>query len=134
MSDEIDRETTTRKVTSDPNSSVDGYRVSEHSSRVSNDNSATGLILGVLLALVAGIGASVYFYNNRPSSTIVVPGATNTVKDNKSTVIERSTTKEVQPATPPVVPNIEVNIPTPPSVPPTTTQTEPVTPVPSTGN
>jgi len=119
MSDEIDREITTKRTM--PNTE---YKVSEqHTTRVRDDNSSTGLVLGVLLTLALGVGAGVYFLNNRPAATIFVPGATNTIKENKSTVIERNntTTKESPQAAPNVevnippvvVPKVEINVPTP---------------------
>ena len=124
MSDEIDREITTKKVTSHPNSSVEASRISEQrTTKVSSDNSSGGLILGILLTLAVGAGAFAYFMNNnRPAPTqILVPG-TDTVRENKSTVIERNntTTKEVAPATPQPTPKVEVNLPvtiTQPAVP-----------------
>jgi len=102
MSDEIDREVTSRKVTSTSNSNtpVNGYKVSEErSTRVSNDNSS-GVIVGVLLFLAVGTGAIVYFLNNRPTTTQILTPAVDTVRENKSTVIERNNTtvKEVSPA------------------------------------
>ncbi|PZO36851.1 MAG: hypothetical protein DCF19_20170 [Pseudanabaena frigida] len=143
MSDEIDREITTKKVTSRSNTPVNGYEVSEQrTSNVSDGNGANGLILGVLLALAVGGGAIAYFMNNRPvPAQILVPGATNTVKENKSTVIERNntTTKETNPATPQPTPTVDVNIPVtitqPPSAPvpePRATVTvQPIVPVPA---
>jgi hypothetical protein len=139
MSDEIDKEITTKKVTSNPNNFDDGYRVSEQrTTSVSNDSSATGLILGIILTLAVGIGASVYFFNNRPTTPILVPSGTNTIKENKSTVIERNntTTKEVNPAPPQAAPNVEINVPAP-VVPKVEVNvpapvTPPVTPIPST--
>ena len=140
MSDEIDREITTKKVTSHPNGSVDGSRISEQrTTKVSNDNSSGGLLLGILLTLAVGAGAVAYFMNNRPApSQILVPG-TDTVRENKSTVIERNntTTKEVAPATPQPTPKVEVNLPvtiTQPPIPvappvPAATQVQPPTPV-----
>ncbi|AFY74079.1 hypothetical protein Syn7502_02057 [Synechococcus sp. PCC 7502] len=113
MDDE--KEITTRKVTSNPITPVDGYRVTEQTtSRARSDNSATGLVIAVLLILATGVGAGLYYLNNRPSSTIVLPGATNIIKENKSTVIERNntTTKD---ATPQTTPNVEVNIPAQPA-------------------
>lgn len=115
MSDEIDREITTRKVTSTPNNSVDGYSVSEQrTTRVSNDNSAVGLIIGVLLTLGLGGGAVLYYLNNRPATTQIVPGPTNTIRE-KSTTVENNntTTKEVKPATQQPSPNVEINVPAP---------------------
>jgi hypothetical protein len=130
MSDEIDREITTRKVTSTPNNSVDGYSVSEQrTTKVNNDNSAIGLILGVLLTLGLGGGAVVYYLNNRPATTQIVPGPTNTVKENETTIIERNNTntKEVNPATQQPVPKVEINVPAPAA----TTSPQPVTPTPA---
>lgn len=134
MSDELDREITTRKVTSNPNTSVDGYRVTEQqTSRVSNDNSA-GLIVGILLALGLGAGAVIYYLNNRPApSQILVPqiikSEPNVIRENKSTVIERnnSTTKEVTPARPQSVPTVQINVPAPAA----TTPPQTTTPVPT---
>ncbi len=129
MSDEIDREITTKKVTSHPNNSVEGSRISEQrTTKVSSDSSSGGLILGILLTLAVGAGVVAYFMNNRPAPTqqILVPG-TDTVRENKSTVIERNNTtiKEVAPATPQPTPKVEVNLP-----PVTITQPPVVTPAP----
>jgi hypothetical protein len=155
MSDEIDREITTKRVTSNnPYTSVDGYKVSQQrTTNVSNDNSATGLILGILLALALGVGAALYYLNNRTApAQILVPGATNTIRENKSTVIERNntSTQEVKPATPPTdikisvpapaAPKVQVNVPAaPPKVeiinipaPAATTPPQTPTPVPTT--
>jgi hypothetical protein len=121
MSDEIDKEITTKKVASNPNNSDNGYRVSEQrTTSVSNDSSATGLILGIILTLAVGVGAWAYFFNNRPATPILVPTGTNTIKENKSTVIEKNntTTKEVTPTPPQAAPNVEVNIPAPVTPPP----------------
>jgi hypothetical protein len=129
MPDEIDREITTKKVVSNPNTSVDGYSISEQrTTRVNNDNSAVGLILGVLLTLGLGGGAVLYYLNNRPTTTQIVPGPTNTVKE-KSTTIEHNntTTKEVNPATQQPTPNVEINIPAPV----VTTQPQTASPVPA---
>ena len=123
MSDEIDREITTKKVTSNSNIPMNGYQVSEQrTSKSSDDNSSSGLILGVLLTLAVGAGAVAYFMSNRPVATpILVPNATDTTKENKSTIIERnnSTIKEVAPATSQPAPKVEINVP------PATTQPAP---------
>lgn len=127
MSDEIDREVTSRKVTSTSNSNtpVNGYNVSEErSTRVSNDNSS-GVIIGVLLFLAVGTGAIVYFLNNRPATTQIITPAVDTVRENKSTVIERNNTtiKEVSPApTQTTQPTPKVDI---------TVQPQPVAPAPA---
>jgi hypothetical protein len=130
MSDEIDREITSRKVTSTSNSNtpVNGYKVSEErSTRVSNDNSS-GVIIGVLLFLAVGAGAIVYFLNNRPTTTPILTPSVDTVRENKSTVIERNNTtiKEVSPAaTPQSTPKIEITVPA------ATVQPQPVAPAPA---
>ncbi len=112
MSDEIDREIITKKEVSTPRSPSHGYVSEQSTTRVSNDNSAGGLILGVLLTLALGIGAGLYFLNNRTTpSPIVVPGATNTIKEKDSTVIERSNTTIKEPSAPQPAPNVEVNVP-----------------------
>jgi len=116
MSDEIDREITTRKVTSNSNTPSDEYRVSEQrTSQVRNDDNSNGLILGILLVLAVGAGAAIYFMNNRPAPTqILAPApANNTVRENKSTVIERNntTTREVAPAPSQPTPRVEINVP-----------------------
>jgi hypothetical protein len=147
MSDEIDREireVSTKKVTPLPNNSVNGSRISEQrTTQVRSDNTSNGVIIGVVIVLALGAGAIAYYLNNRPLPTapIVLPRATDTVKENK-TIIERSTTKEVSPAPATVqsAPKIEVTLPpavtiTQPPAPapaPTTTimiQPEPVAPV-----
>lgn len=112
MSDEIDREVTTKKVTQIPNNSVNGSKISEHrTTRVANDNTSNGLIVGILLALAVGAGAFAYFVN-RPASIqpILVPG-NDTIRENKSTVIERNNTTTVAPATPQPTPTVEIKIP-----------------------
>lgn len=129
MSDEIDREITTKRVSSNPNNSVDGYSVSEQrTTRANNDNSAVGLIIGVLLTLGLGGGAVIYYLNNnRPApAQIVVPGPSNTVRE-KSTTVENNntTTKEVEPAKQQPTPNVEINVPAPAAT------TQPVPPVPT---
>ena len=115
MSDEIDREVTTRKVTSNSNTPSNEYSVSEQrTSQVRNDDNSNGLILGILLVLAVGTGAAVYFMNNnRPAPTQILAPANNTVRENKSTVIERNntTTREVAPATTQPAPKVEINVP-----------------------
>ena len=111
MSDEINRESTTKKVTSNSNTPMSG------------DNSSSGLILGVLLTLFVGAGAVAYFMNNRQAPTqILVPNATDTTKENKSTTIERSNTtiKEAAPTTSQPAPKVEINLP-PAAIQPTPT-------------
>jgi len=119
MSDEIDREITTRKVTSNSNMPSDEYGVSEQrTSQVRNDDNSNGLILGILLVLAVGAGAVVYFMNNRPAPTQILAPANNTVRENKSTVIERNntTTREVAPAPSQPIPRVEINVPPAPAV------------------
>ena len=115
MPDEIDREVTTRKVTSNSNTPSNEYIVSEQrTSQARNDDNSNGLILGILLVLAVGAGAAVYFMNNnRPAPTQILAPANNTVRENKSTVIERNntTTREVAPATTQPAPNVEINVP-----------------------
>ena len=115
MSEEIDREVTTKKVTSLPNNSTNGSRVSEQrTTRVTNDSSLSGVVIIVLAGLAIGAGAIAYFLNNRPVPTpVLIPSATDTVKENKSTVIERNNTtiREVSPATPQPTPTVEINLP-----------------------
>lgn len=117
MSDEIDKEITTRKVTSDLNTPVEEYRVSEQRTTKVTDNSdnALGLVLVILIPLAIGGAVAAYFFNNRPvaPTQIVVPSASEPVKDDKSTVIERNTTtiKEVAPSSPQVTPRVQVNVP-----------------------
>jgi hypothetical protein len=128
MPDEIEREITSKKVTSLPNNSVNGSRVSEQrTTRVNNDSSMAGVVIIVLLGLAVGAGAIAYFLNTRPTPTpVLIPSATDTVKENKSTVIERNNTtiREVSPATPQPTPTVEINLP-----PVTITQPTAVAPV-----
>lgn len=129
MPNEFDREISTRKVQSNPNTSIEEHRSSaQRITKLGNDNNAVGLILIILIPLAIGAGVAAYFlYNNRPSSPqIVVPNANNTVKENKSTVIERSNTtiREVSPATPQPTPTVKINLPM------TITEPPAVTPVP----
>jgi hypothetical protein len=117
MSDEIDREVTSKKVTSLPNNSVNGRRVSEQrTTRVTNDSSLTGVVIIVLLGLAVGAGAIAYFVNYRPvpaPAPILIPSANEPIKENKSTIIERNNTtiKEVSPAAPQPTPKVEINLP-----------------------
>ena len=67
MSDEIDKETITRKVTSNTisntNTPVEQYRVSEQiTTKVDDNNNAIGLILIILVPLALGAGIAAYFY------------------------------------------------------------------------
>jgi hypothetical protein len=117
MSDDMDKKITSRKVTSLSNDPLNRGKISEErSTKVSNnhDNNATGVIVFVVLAFAVGAGAIAYFVYNRPAPTpILVPSAVDTVKENKSTVIERNNTtiREVSPATPQTTPKVEVNFP-----------------------
>ncbi len=124
MPNERDQEITSRKVTSDSNTPVNGYRVTEeHKTRVNNDGSSSTVIVIVLLFLAVGGGAVAYFLNNRPAPTpILVPSAVDTVKENKSTIIERNNTtiKEVSPATSQPTPKVEITV-----------QPQPVAPAPA---
>lgn len=129
MSDEIEREEiTTRKVTPLPHNSVNGSRISEErTTKVTNDNGANGLVLGALLTLAVAGGAIAYFLNNRPVTTqIVTPRPTDTIRENKSTVIERNNTTTVQTATPQPTTTTKVEI----RVPEATTAPQPVAPAP----
>ena len=135
MSEEIDKEVTTRKVTPLSNNSVNGNRISEErTTRVSHDDSnASAFIAVVLLTLLAGAGAVIYYINTRPSpiqsppTQIVVPKTTDTVKENKSTIIERNNTtiKEVSPAAPQPTPTVEINVPVTITPPPAAPAPEP---------
>ena len=125
MNEEIDREITTKKVTSNPNTplnpntSVEGYNVSEQrTTKVRNNNdNAVGLILIILVPLALGAAIAAYFFYNRtPQTQIITPVSApidNTVKDNKSTVIERNNTviREVAPATSQPTPTVQINVP-----------------------
>ena len=123
MSDERDQEIT-RKVTSRSNTPVNGYSTSEErTTKVSNDGSSNAVIVVVLLFLAVGAGAVAYYLNTRPAPTpILVPSAVDTVKENKSTIIERNNTtiREVSPATPQPTPKVEITV-----------QPQPVAPVPA---
>jgi len=141
MSNENDREIKTDKITSNPNTPVEQYTREERSSTVTSDSGSSGLIVGLVLALAAGLGASMYFLNNRPTVPVVVPGANNTIKE-KSTVIERNNTtvKEPAPSVPQSAPNVEVNVPPQPApnvdinLPTPATPSQPVTPDPVPAN
>lgn len=130
MPDEIDREITTRKVTSDPNSPVNGYQVSEEQrTRVTNNDSSSAVIVGVLMFLAIGAGAVLYFLSSRPAPTpIIMPTPVGTVKENKSTIIERNNTtiRETSPATPQPTPKVEII-----NVPAATVAPQPVAPAPA---
>jgi hypothetical protein len=128
MNDE--KEFSSKKVTSNPTNS--GYSSTENSTtRVSNDNSV-GLLIGILLALGLGAVATIFFLNNRSATPLIVPvpGANNTVRENKSTVIERNntTTKEVKPAE---APKVEINVPAPAAEAPPKPSTPAETPAPA---
>jgi hypothetical protein len=125
MNDE--KEISSKKITSNPTNS--GYSSSEQSTtRVSNDN-GVGLIIGILIALSLGAVATIFFLNNRSATPLIVPvpGANNTVRENKSTVIERNntTTKEVKPAE---TPKVEINVPAPAQAPAAEAPPKPSTP------
>lgn len=123
MSDERDQEIT-RKVTARSNTPANGYSTSEErTTKVSNDGSSSAVIVIVLLFLAVGGGAIAYFLNNRPVPTpILVPSAVDTVKENKSTIIERNNTtiREVSPATAQPTPKVEITV-----------QPQPVAPAPA---
>ena len=93
MSDERDQETTSRKVTSNSNTPLNRYSTSEErTTKVKDDGSSNAVIVFVLLFLAVGAGAVAYYLNNRPApAPILVPSAVDTVKENKSTIIERNT-------------------------------------------
>lgn len=129
MSEDFDKETTTRKVTS--NTPVNGYRVSEEltNTRASDQNSSNAVILGVLLFLAVGAGAVIFYLSSRPAPTpVLVPSPVDTVREK---VIERNNTtiKEVTPAspqsTPQVTPRVEINVPA------ATVMPQPVAPAPT---
>jgi len=117
MSDEFDKEITTKKVSSGANMTGEGHTVSkQRTTRVNNDNANTGLIFGILAILSLGVGAGLYFMSNRPTPVQILAPATNQpAKENKSTIIERNNTtiREVQPATPQPIPKVEINVPAP---------------------
>jgi len=119
MSDEFDKEIT-KKVSSDANTTGEGYTVSkQRATRVNNDNANTGLIFGILAILSLGVGASLYFMSNRPTPVQILAPATNEpAKENKSTIIERNNTtiREVQPAAPQPIPKVQVNVPAPAAI------------------
>ncbi|PZU99292.1 MAG: hypothetical protein DCE90_01895 [Pseudanabaena sp.] len=113
MSDEKDQEVT-RKVTSTSNTPDNGYSVSEkRTTRVSNDSNSSAVIVALLLFLALGGGAIAYFLNSRPTPTTIITPKVDTVKENKSTIIERNNTtiKEVSPASPQATPKIEITVP-----------------------
>jgi hypothetical protein len=115
MSDERDQETTRKKVTSSSNIPHNEYNVSEEkTTKVRDEGNTNAVVISVLLFLAIGGGALAYFLNNRPVSTpIIVPSAADTLKENKTTIIERNNTtiREVPAATPQPIPTVEVNIP-----------------------
>ncbi len=121
MSDEFDKEITTKKVSTDANTTGEGYTVSkQRTTRVNNDSANTGLIFGILAILSLGVGAGLYFMNNRPTPVQILapataPATNQPAKENKSTIIERNNTtiREVQPAAPQPIPKVEVNVPAP---------------------
>ncbi|MCY7333287.1 MAG: hypothetical protein LH649_11655 [Pseudanabaena sp. CAN_BIN31] len=130
MPDEIDREITTRRVNSDLNSPVNGYKVSEEQrTRVTNDGSSSAVIVGVLMFLAIGAGAVLYYLSSRPAPPpIIMPTPVGTVRDNKSTIIERNNTtiRETSPATPQPTPRVEII-----NVPAATVAPQPVAPAPT---
>ncbi len=112
MSEEFDKETTTRKVTSNSNTPVNGYSVSEQRTTRTADNSGpNAVMLGVLLFLAVGAGAVIFYLSSRPApAPVLVPSPVGTVKEK---VIERNNTtiKEVTPASPQATPKVEINVP-----------------------
>lgn len=121
MSDEFDKEITTKKVSTDANTTGEGYTVSkQRTTRVNNDSANTGLIFGILALLSLGVGAGLYFMNNRPTPVQILapataPAANQPAKENNPTIIERNNTtiREVQPAAPQPTPKVEINVPAP---------------------
>ncbi|WP_055075491.1 hypothetical protein [Pseudanabaena sp. 'Roaring Creek'] len=113
MADEIEKEIITKKVSSDSNIPANGYKVSEQrTTKVANDNSSNVVFISVLLFLAVGAGFIAYFVNNRPAPTpVLMPSAVDTVRENKSTVIERNNTtiREV-PATVQPTPKVEITV------------------------
>jgi len=126
MSEEFDNETTTRKVTSNSNTPVNRYKVSEERTTTASDqNSSNAVILVVLLFLAVGAGAVIFFLNNRPAPTpVLVPSPVDTVREK---VIERNNTtiRETSPASPQATPRVEINIPA------ATVMPQPVAPAPT---
>ena len=123
MSDERDKEITSRKVTSNSNTPLSRYNTSEErTTKVKDDGSSNAVIIIVLLFLAVGAGAVAYYLNNRPVAPILVPSAVDTVRENKSTIIERNNTtiKEVSPATSQPTPKVEITV-----------QPQPVAPAPA---
>jgi hypothetical protein len=113
MSEERDQEIT-RKVTSSSNIPVNGHSSSEErTTRVSNDGNSSAVIVAVLLFLAIGGGAIAYFLNSRPTPTTIITPSVDTVKENKSTIIERNNTtiREVSPASPQSTPRIDITVP-----------------------
>ena len=137
MHDEKEQEITSKKVTHNSNTPVNGYRVSEErTTKVNNDGISGAVVFTVILFFAVGGGAVAYFLNNCPSTTpILVPSAVDTVRENKSTVIERNNTtvKEVSPATVQPTPKVEVTVQPQPAAPaPAITVTaQPVAPAPA---
>jgi len=113
MSEERDQEIT-RKVTSSSNIPVNGHSSSEErTTRVSSDGNSSAVIVAVLLFLAIGGGAIAYFLNSRPTPTTIITPSVDTVKENKSTIIERNNTtiREVSPASPQSTPRIDITVP-----------------------
>jgi len=135
MHDEKEQEITSRKVTHNSNTPVNGYRVSEQrTTKVGNDGSSGVVIIVVLLFLAVGGGAIAYFLNNRPVPTpILVPSAVDSVKENKSTIIERNNTtiKEVSPASLQPTPKVEITLQPQPVAPPAPAVTVTAQPIPT---
>ncbi len=140
MPDERDQEITSRKVSSNSNTPLNRYSTSEErTTKVKDDGSSNAVILFVLLFLAVGGGAVAYFLNNRPAPTpILVPSAVDTVKENKSTIIERNNTtiKEVSPSTSQPTPKVEITVQPQPVAPAETPKaaTPAATPRPTTGS
>ncbi|WP_201322419.1 hypothetical protein [Pseudanabaena sp. lw0831] len=139
MPDERDQEITSRKVTSNSNTPLNRYNVSEErTTKVKDDSSSNAVIVIVLLFLAVGAGAVAYYLNNRPVTPILVPSAVDTVRENKSTVIERNNTtiKEVSPATSQPTPKVDITVQPQPVAPAETPKaaTPAATPRPTTGS
>lgn len=64
-----------------------------------NDGSAGGLLLGIILASLVGLGAALFFMNQRPAAE----------GPSRTTIIEK--TREVAPQ--PKAPDIKINVPSP---------------------
>jgi len=87
---------------------------------VDNDNAGRGLLLGLILAAVAGLAiSSIYFLNRRETTPLLVPvpGPTQSdstkIIDREKTIIEKNNSTKDSTTQPNPAPNVNITVPNP---------------------